>query len=139
MDMNQQENLNSILANIDWHHAFIRELHLVSPSYYDAEKEFTVAPDCKPDAFVLIFTGDLSCSHIELVFHEVEKLNIPCDMDICPTCIVKKDCVMVKFIPACINGTVARSLTITRLGDEGAGWNLRYGQVGPFNKSGYRI
>jgi hypothetical protein len=138
MNIKKQEDLDSILASVDWHHAFVRELHLVSPSYYLPEKRHTVAPDGKPDAFILICTGDPLCRHVELVFHEVERLSVLCNIDLNPFGVIQKDRVELVLSPIEKAGTVARSIDIRRLGDEGSGWDLRYGISNPFSKSGVR-
>jgi len=138
MDILSQKDMDAAFAGVDWHHAFVRELHLVSPSYYAKGKGSTVAPDFLPDVSVLISTGDSSCRHVEVVLREVEVLSIPCNVDIQPTGVVKGSQARIRFAQHSDNVTIAKSAALNMLGDEGGGYALRYGISSQFDETGIR-
>lgn len=138
MELKNQEELDSFFSSIDWHHAFVREMHLVSPSYYLPDEKLTVAPDSKPDVFMLICTGDPKFRHVEIILMGVEQLNVPCDSELKPTGVMEKRKIKLLFSPVHRIETISCRVIVRPLGDEVSGWDLRYGISNPFNVSGER-
>jgi len=88
--MNWQEihsdvELQEFLDSFDWHDAFIRESHLLSPSYVRPEDMGTVAPDALPVVRVLVTGPHPDCPSVELLFLEVIEQGAILNVDLCPS------------------------------------------------------
>lgn len=132
------KKIDVLLSEIKWHHAFIRELYLISPSYYLLEEKITIAPYSLPDVSILIYTGDSSCRYIELILKETKQFYLPCFIDIMPSVKFNKDDVEIKFSENDIQKSIVKDIILKLLRDDEGGHNLRYGYKNPFQKSGMR-
>ena len=135
-----QSALDEILGDTDWDHTFIREAHLVSPSYIDVATGATYAPDMLPHFYVLICSCPSSPVALEFQFWNVEYVNIPCQQDVLPSGKVHHNYIEFWFLPPwkawSTPDLIARQLRISVLGREAHGWHLRYGKTNPFDEYG---
>lgn len=138
MKILNQQDLDSCLGSIDWHHAFVRELYVVSPSYYLKKLGATVAPDGKPDVFVLICTGDPTCHYVEIVLMEVDTLNLSFDQDLEPTGRFIEGKFELNFSKNKSVLLSAEFVEFNKLEELEDGYELRYGISNPFKQSGLR-
>lgn len=80
-----QTELDNLLSSINWGDAFIKEIHLHSPSYITSDPNRGIyAWDCSPTVGILVCTLETKCQGIEFILTEVENLNLTSCADLSP-------------------------------------------------------
>src|SRR5262245_56430802 len=86
-----ERQAEELIRRVDWPHAFIREMYLVSPSFVIAATRATAAPDALPTLCVLVVAADESLPGCELMFVEVEQLALWFQGELVPGIEFEKD------------------------------------------------
>ncbi len=90
--INTQESMQQfILSAMKWGHAFIREIHAVSPSYQLLDGKGTANPDAPIDILITIITDYKDYPGVTFLFEETERIEISFTADIELKGIVKED------------------------------------------------
>jgi hypothetical protein len=75
-----QSELDKLLSSIDWADAFVKEVHLFSPTY--VRDHGIVAHDAYPSANIIICAPEMN--ELEFLFTEIENLNLAFAADLSP-------------------------------------------------------
>lgn len=124
-----QGDLNELLASFSWEDAFIREAHVLSPSYVRDRitAVSVVAPDSAPGLRVLVCAPDRRTPALELLFDGVEDVVLPFRVDLEPRGVVLRGRVEFSFSPTA-RAIIAQSVRCEAVGIEAWEERLRYGK-----------
>jgi hypothetical protein len=87
-----QDQLEQLLKMFDWTDAFVREVHIVSPSYVNKVDSLGImAADSSPTMRLLVTFPDEASPGLELTFEEVETVELVFRMDLNPIGNVERD------------------------------------------------
>lgn len=141
-----QEQLDSLatrFGNDDDY--FIREAHILSPSYVTSDGKFTVAPDSIGAVRLLISTQEEDRPGLEMLFHGVKEFRVDFRMPfaLCGT-VVRSHIndsleITVCFAESGHSRVVAGSCFFQELGVDSWGYKLRYGHENLFDEGGIAI
>jgi hypothetical protein len=136
-----QSQLDDLLYKLDWSHAFIREVFILSPSYVTGEELTVVAPDAKPTIKLMISCQDKIYPGIELVLEEVEDIYLSFQTDLEPIGTVNErdGSVRLRLYEQESTCFQAKSLSYALLDERSWGWKVRYGTDKLFDKGGVSI
>jgi hypothetical protein len=137
--INSQQDLDALLALLNWEDAFLREWYMLSPSYINPYKQEIIAPDSAPMMFILICTLDSTYPCIELFFEEVEEIYFSCRNDLNPVASYQNDRILFSFHGDESSDIQSKFLYYRILGNDDLGWKVRYGKKNIFDSSGFLI
>ncbi len=135
MRLDKYEEANNVLADIDWPHSFIREAHIVSPSYILPDSLGTVAPDYLPSARVFISSASRKIPGLELLFVETEEFSAWFNGELEPDISIFEDRVKWKFYKFHAS-IVSKRLYYRFLEVNSWGRNLHYGWEDVYSEKG---
>ena len=139
MYVSNQSELDAELSAFPWHDSFVREAHVLCPSYTVPGRRSVVAPDSKWLFRLVICSQDEQFPGIEFIFEGVDGLSLECRVDLDPRGTIA-DGEVVMFMTA-VDATPIRAerLRIEHLGVEVWGPTVRYREVKQFDDRGYPI
>lgn len=140
IDILSQAQLEELIKNFDWAHAFVREVYVLTPSYVEPESLGVVAPDSKASMKLTIFFQDEEFPGLELIFEEVQEIKVSFQVGLNPVGMLERG-VGVKMN---LNGSQyeaieAKKLSYSYLDKSSWGWKTKYGMYNLFDKSGISI
>jgi len=128
--------LQDVLSRFTWHDSFVREVHLVSPSYVTENGRGTVSAECLPCVRVLVTGIDRDCPGIELLFQHVSEFGAALDCDLEPSAELKERQVHWRFNAALPHTIVSERLVCQFLDESSWGPSMRYGWEELFDGEG---
>lgn len=87
--LTDQNKSQSIINDIDWEHSFVKDVHLISPTYLEGDG--VVAPDAAMFLRVCICIPENPSKWIEFTFEEVSMMNVSMKYDILPVINIKRN------------------------------------------------
>jgi hypothetical protein len=133
---NELQQANSRLAAVDWHHAYVREFYILSPSYPDTSTRMQIA-DGPPDARLSILTPAAEIGGVSFYLRFVETVNVSFWLELTPMLEIVEDKVILKFTEFDHWQIRAKTIKLTFLTQEECwGWKTLYGE-NLFDKNGY--
>ena len=135
-----QQELNRLLSGINWEDSFIREGHLVFPTYVTSDGNNIVASGSALAARILVCTPKSRYEGIELLFEELEDFYLPSKVELKPVGRYSVGGVEFRFFGA--EGTAIRSSKKIRycLVEQGCrGWDTRYAYENIFDEGGFLV
>lgn len=74
--LSTQAQLEDLISRYDDEHCFIREAHIISPTYIQKDTKATIAPESRFGLRVFICSPDEELPGLEFVFFEVEQFRV---------------------------------------------------------------
>jgi hypothetical protein len=139
MYVSNQSELDAELLAFPWHDSFVREAHVLCPSYTVPGRRSVVAPDSKWLLRLVICSQDEQFPGIEFIFEGVDGLSLESRVDLCPRGTIASDGVVMFMTAIDVTPIQAERLRIQRLSVETWGPSTRYCEVNQFDDQGYPI
>ena len=89
--ISSQAELDAVLSRFPWHDSFIREAHMLSPSYILTPERRLVAPDSLWGFRLLVCSADIHHPGLEFIFEEVDQIALSAMVDLEPHGVVCTD------------------------------------------------
>ena len=134
-----QVDLDAELSRFIWHDSFIREAHLLSPSYVVTGKRTVVAPDSLWGFRLLVCSADAEYPGIEFVFEEVEQIALSAMVDVEPYGVFGTDGIDLFLTEGDQTPIRAKRLRIRHLKADVWGVSARYSDDSLFDESGFSV
>jgi len=136
IDIENQAQAGELLRNFRWEDGFVRELHLVSPSYVTREPRSVVAWGAYPTARALITTQGAAPPAVELLFVGIQDLELWFRGDLDPAVSLEEGCVEWRFHKDSPSAVRCSSLRYAWPDPSCLGYALRYGREHVFDRGG---
>jgi len=139
MYVNNQIELDAELADFPWHDSFVREAHVLSPSYVIPSSRGVAAPDSKWLLRLVICSQEEQHPGLEFVFEGVDEITLSSRVDLSPHGTVRDGEVVMFMTTFDTTPIRAERLRLERLGIEAWGLKTRYCEVNQFDDGGFPI
>ena len=138
-NIQSDQEFYELIKKVDWAHAFIREINVISPSYIDLSSKGTVAPDSLPAVRILIHIPDFDYPAIDFTLYEVQNINFDFRLNLEPYCKINNRNIELGFSGSKGSKIRGEKLSITLLNMDCWGYNTYYGKNNIFDEAGFPL
>jgi hypothetical protein len=135
--LSRQSQLNELISHYDDEHCFIREAHVIYPTYLRQNPKSTIAPESRCGLRVHICNPDEKHPGLELVFLEVEQFHVESGQPFKLWGRVSEGMITMGFSCDKRPSVVAETCKFQELGLESWGAALRYSHDNIFDEGGF--
>lgn len=132
-----QDQLNELIDSFSDEHCFVRECHLISPSYIKGESLATVAADSLPGVRILISCPSRESSGLELVLYDLEYFRMDFGLPFVMQGRVVPDKVQLSFSRSEDSLIVGKLCYYKVLGIDSLGAELKFGYESIYDDGGF--
>ena len=129
------EQISDFLNSLEWSETFIREVHLISPSYVNTTGA-TVAPNCLPCLRILLSTTGRASRLIEMLFVEVAEFGAWLEGELKPKMSIESGRVVCRFHQQFDSQIVSREVRFREVLEITERYLPLYGWEDVFDKGG---
>jgi hypothetical protein len=138
--LNDQSELDMVLTSFPWHDAFVKEAHVLSPSYVAKSGAHVVAPNSLWTFRLLVCSSERTKPAIEFSFEETDQIILSSLVELQPHGIVNSDGVEIFMSTSDLRPIRAKRVWYRYL-EAGTvwGWQSHYGTENLFDEGGFRL
>lgn len=134
-----QSDLDKIISDFPWHDSFVREAHVLSPSYVKRDGSGVVAFNSPWLFRVLVSSLDSNNPGIEFIFKDTDRVVLTSFVDLSPCGKVSENKIEMTFTDSDSTPILARGLEVNILDSSSWGYKTQYCVFDMFDEGGFYL